>query len=154
MAEKHADKKESPAKTYMNRIRMYDARIENGLQELSDLEEMVTRITPVLKQDVVSSSSSQDKLGDTVAKIADLRVKINQDVDSFVDLKREAMGMLAKVEKPEYYDILHKRYVEYQSLERIAVSMNYTYRWIRRLHGRALQAFEKVMEKEGVMENA
>ena len=148
MAEKHADKKESPAKTYLNKIRLYDARIENGLQELSDLEEMVTRITPVLKQDVVSSSSSQDKLGDTVAKIADLRVKINQDVDAFVDLKREAMGMLAKVEKPEYYDILHKRYVEYQSLEQIAVSMNYTYRWIRRLHGRALQAFEKVMGKE------
>lgn len=153
MAEKHADKKESPAKKYLNRIRLYDARIENGLQELSDLEEMVTRITPVLKQDVVSSSSSQDKLGDTVAKIADLRVKINQDVDAFVDLKREALAKLAKVEKPEYYDILHKRYVEYQSLEQIAVSMNYTYRWIRRLHGRALQAFEKVMEKEGVMEN-
>lgn len=147
MAEKHADKKESPAKTYLNRIRMYDARIENGLQELSDLEEMVTRITPVLKQDVVSSSSSQDKLGDTVAKIADLRVKINQDVDAFVDLKREALAKLAKVEKPEYYDILHKRYVEYQSLEQIAVSMNYTYRWIRRLHGRALQAMERVMEK-------
>lgn len=146
MAEKHAEKKESPAKTYLNQIRLYDARIENGLQELSDLEEMVTRITPVLKQDVVSSSSSQDKLGDTVAKIADLRVKINQDVDAFVDLKREALAKLAKVEKPEYYDILHKRYVEYQSLEQIAVSMNYTYRWIRRLHGRALQAFEKVIE--------
>ena len=151
MEEKHAEKKESPAKKYLSRIRLYDARIESGLQELSDLEEMVTRITPVLKQDVVSSSSSQDKLGDTVAKIADLREKINRDVDAFVDLKEEALVKLRKVEKPEYYDILHKRYFEYQSLEQIAVSMNYTYRWIRRLHGRALQAFEKVIGKEGMM---
>ena len=82
MEEKHTEKKESPAKKYLNRIRMYDARIENGLQELSDLEEMVTRITPVLKQDVVSSSSSQDKLGDTVAKIASL-FQINKLICTF-----------------------------------------------------------------------
>lgn len=150
MAEKHTEKKESPAKKYLNRIRLYDARIENGLQELSALEEMVTRITPVLKQDVVSSSGNQDKLGDTVAKIADLREKINRDVDAFVDLKREALAMLKKVAKPEYYDILHKRYFEYQSLEQIAVSMHYTYRWIRRLHDRALNEFLKIMnEGEG-----
>ena len=153
MEEKHADKKESPAKTYLNKIRLYDARIENGLQELSDLEEMVTRITPVLKQDVVSSSSSQDKLGDTVAKIADLRVKINRDVDAFVDLKREALAKLAKVEKPEYYRLLAWRYVNYYTFERIATEMNYSYRNITKMHGRALQAFEKVMEKEEGAEN-
>ena len=137
----------SEAKEYLQKIKLYDARIENGLQELSALEDMVKRITPVLKQDVVSSSGSQDKLGDTVAKIADLRDQINRDVDAFVDLKKEAAAKLARVEKAEYYEILHKRYFKYQSLEQIAVSMNYTYRWIRRLHGRALQAFEKTINK-------
>ena len=140
----------SNAKEYLQKIKLYDARIENGLQELSALEDMVLRITPVLKQDMVSGSHSQDKLGDTVAKIADLRNQINRDVDVFVDLKKEATAKLARVEKPEYYEILHKRYVEYQSLEQIAVSMNYTYRWIRRLHGRALMEFGKRMnEGEG-----
>jgi hypothetical protein len=137
----------SNAKEYLQKIRLYDSRINNSLEELSDLEDMVLRITPVLKDDVVSSSGSQDKLGDTVAKICDLKAQINRDIDTYVDLKREAVDKLKKVEKTEYYDILHKRYVEFQSLEQIAVSMNYTYRWIRRLHGRALQAFEKVMNE-------
>lgn len=88
-----------------------------------------------------------------MAKIADLRVKINKDVDAFVDLKREALAMLKKVEKPEYYRLLVWRYVNYYTFERIATEMNYSYRNITKMHGRALQAFEKVMEKEGVMEN-
>ena len=135
----------SDAKEYLQNIRLLDSRINHSLAELADLEDMVLRITPVWRDDVISSSGSYDKLGDTVAKICDLKTQINKDIDTYVDLKREALNKLKKVEKTEYYDILHKRYVEYQSLEQIAVSMNYTYRWIRRLHGRALQAFEKVM---------
>ena len=136
------------AKEYLQKIKYYDDRINYGLEEYEKLQAMVTRITPVLKQDVVSASGSQDKLGDTVAKMADLLTQINRDTDTFVDLKREAKALLDKVKNPTYYKILHKRYVLYHSLEQIAVAMNYTYRWVKRLHGRALQAFEKVMKEE------
>lgn len=136
------------AKEYLQKIKYYDNRIDAGLEELSRLEELVTRITPVLKQDVVSSSGSQDKLGDTVAEIADLRTKINRDTDAFIDLKREALVLLAKVKNPTYYAILHKRHFEYKKWEQIAVEMNYGYRNVTKLHGRALQAFEKVLHEE------
>lgn len=138
------------AKEYLLKIKYYDDRINYGLEEYERLQAMVTRITPVLKQDVVSASGSQDELGDTVAKMADLATQINRDTDAFVDLKREAKALLDKVKNPTYYKILHKRYVLYHSLEQIAVEMNYTYRWVKRLHGRALQAFEKVLtESQG-----
>jgi len=136
------------AKEYLLKIKYYDDRINYGLEEYEKLKAMVTRITPVLKRDVVTASGSQDKLGDTVAKMADLLTQINRDTDTFVDLKREAKALLDKVKNPTYYKILHKRYVLYHSLEQIAVEMNYTYRWVKRLHGRALQAFEKVMKEE------
>lgn len=141
----------SNAKEYLQKIKYYDDRINTGLEDLSSLEELVTRITPVLKTDVVSSSGSQDKLGDTVAKIADLRTQINQDTDAFVDLKREALALLKKLPddpKKPYYKILHMRYVKYMSLEKIAVEISYTYRWVRRLHGRALQEFQKLLEEQ------
>jgi hypothetical protein len=135
------------AKEYLMKIHLWDARIEASQRELDMLMAMVTRITPVLKDDVVSSSGSQDKLGDTVAKIADLREKINQDIDTLVDMKKVAYALLQKVDRPEYYTILYKRYFMYHSLEQIAVDMNFTYRWVRRLHGRALQAFAKIMQE-------
>ena len=42
-------------------------------------------------------------------------------------------------------DILHRRYVLGQKWERIAVDLNYTYRNVIRLHGRALQKMKHVL---------
>ena len=41
------------------------------------------------------------------------------------------------------YDILFARYIEKKTLERIAESLHYSFRQITRLHGKALQEFEK-----------
>jgi len=136
------------AKEYLLSIKRYDTIIDAKQREIDDLYALITRVTPVLKTDVVSGSGSQDKIGNAIAKITDLQAELNRDIDHFVDLKREAAAKLGKVTRAEYYEILHKRYFEYQSLEQIAVSMNYTYRWIRRLHGRALNVFGKIMNKE------
>ena len=139
------------AKEYLLSIKRYDTIIDANQREIDALYALITRVTPVLKTDVVSGSGNQDKIGNAIAKITDLQNELNRDIDHFVDLKREAAAKLGKVTRAEYYEILHKRYFEYQSLEQIAVSMNYTYRWIRRLHGRALNVFGKIMnEEEGV----
>lgn len=137
------------AKEYLMKIHLWDARIEASQRELDMLMAMVTRITPVLKDDVVSSSGSQDKLGDTVAKIADLREKINQDIDTLVDMKKAAYGLLRKLERYEYYEVLHRRYFRYHSLAKISCDMNYSYDGIKKLHGRALQVFNKILQEQG-----
>ena len=67
-----ADEKISAVKAYLQKIRLYDTHINNEVAEMSRLKDMVTNITPTLKDDVVSGSGSKDKLGDTVAKIVDL----------------------------------------------------------------------------------
>lgn len=136
------------AKEYLQNIKRYDTIIDAKQREIDDLYALITRVTPVLKTDVVSGGGNQDKIGNAIAKITDLQAELNRDIDHFVDLKREAALKLGKVTRAEYYEILHKRYFEYQSLEQIAVSMNYTYRWIRRLHGRALNVFGKIMNEE------
>lgn len=136
---------ETNAKRYLQRIARCDSRINAMLAEVDGLYDMVTKITPTLKQDVVSGGGNQDKIGDAVAKIVDLKDEINREIDRFVDMKREAAAMLDKLENHLYYIILHRRYVQYETLEQIAASEHYTYRWICILHGRALQAFAEIM---------
>lgn len=136
---------ETNAKRYLQQIGRCDARINAMLAEVEDMYAMVTKITPTLKQDVVTGGGTQDKIGDAVAKIVDLKDEINREIDRFVDLKREAAAMLDKMENHLYYIILHRKYVQYESLEQIAADMHYTYRWICILHGRALQEFAEVL---------
>lgn len=139
------------AKEYLQQIRHYDTIINSKLAEVDSIYCLITRITPVLKDDVGSGGGgSQDKIGNALAKIVDLKNEINQDVDRFVDLKREATALLEKLENPLHYEILHKRYILYQTFEQIAADMDFTYRWVCKLHGRALQAFKRAMEANNV----
>lgn len=137
---------ETNAKKYLQRIARCDSRINAMLAEVDGLYDMVTKITPTLKQDVVSGGGNQDKIGDAVAKIVDLKDEINREIDRFVDMKREAAAMLDKLENHLYYIILHRRYVQYETLEQIAADMHYTYRWVCILHGRALQEFGGILD--------
>ena len=138
----------SDAKEYLQNIRLLDSRINHSLAELADLEDMVLRITPVWRDDVISSSGSYDKLGDTVAKICDLKTQINKDIDTYVDLKREAIEKLKRITRTEYYEVLEMLYIQTKNLVEVAAEMHYSYRGICKLHGRALQAFEKVMDMD------
>lgn len=134
------------AKEYLQKIGRCDERIKAMLDEVDNLYAMVTKITPTLKQDVVTGGGSQDKIGDAVSKIVDLKNEINNRIDEFIDLKREANILLDMVENHLYYIILYRRYVLAESFEYIAAELNYTYRWVCILHGRALQEFAKVFE--------
>ena len=138
----------SEAKEYLQKIRWYDALIDSKLEELTMLECMATKITPTLNDIGGSGGGVKDKIGDAAAKIVDLRTAINKDIDDFVALKREASDLLKQVKNPEYYKVLHKRYFQYKGLEQIAAEMNYSWRWTRKLNGRALQAFGEVLKTQ------
>lgn len=142
----------SEAKEYLERIKWYDVLIDSKLEELATLNSMVGRITPVMNTTGGGVSGNQDKLGDTIAKIVDLQSEINRDVDMFVDMKREASVLLKKIKQPEFFQVLHKRYILGESLERITADMGYTHRGMCYLHGRALQAFGKVLEDSKKLE--
>lgn len=137
----------SEAKEYLERIKWLDVLIDSKLEELARMNSIVKRITPVMNTTGGGANGNQDKLGDTVARIVDLQSEFNRDVDRFVNMKREATELLGKIKEAEYYQVLHKRYVLYKSFEQIATEMKYSYRGVCYVHGRALQAFGKVLEE-------
>lgn len=140
------------AKAYLRKIELADVHINNKLNDLHKLRSMVTKITSTISEVAVTGSGGQDKLGDAVAKIVDLQEEINRKIDSYVDLKREVSAVLEQIQDPDQVKVLHKRYFEYKPWEMIACEMNYSYRNVCYIHGKALQAVEALLE--GGTENA
>lgn len=134
---------------YLNRIRLLEKQINAMQDEIRWLKESATRITPTLKEDVVSCSGSQDKIGDAATKIADLENECKQAMIDLAEERNKIARQLKKVRKTEYFEILQKRHVECMTFEDIASSMHYSYRWAWTLHKRALMAFKRVLESEG-----
>ena len=132
------------AKNYLTEIRKLDRKIANKQMELESLKALVTSITPTLKEVNVQSGGSQDRLGDTMAKILDLQNEINRDIDKYVDRKLEAIRLINKLEDDVSINILIQRYVNYKRWDEIAESLHYTRQGIFKKHGQALLDFEKV----------
>lgn len=135
------------AKEYLNSIKRADAIINEKLKELDQLRGMRYKITQTLKPVMVSGGGSHGGFTDASDKIIDLEREIDKDIDRFVDLKREAGAKLAQLENPQHYQVLHRHYILFESFEKIAVDMGYTYRNICYIHGRALQCFKQVLDK-------
>lgn len=137
------------AKAYLQCVKLYDTSIESKLREIEHLKEMITKITATLKQDAAfGAGGNHDKIGDAIAKIVDLQNEINQAVDEYVDLKRKAEAAICQIQDADHAAILRKRYFEYKTWETIACEMNYTYQWVCKLHGRALQSLSGVLKKQ------
>ena len=134
------------AKHFLQQIKLYDSKINSLLEELDNLKAMTLKITTTLKQDVVSSGGSQDKIGDAIAKIVDLEAEINAAVDGFVNKKKAVNDVLDKVHDPDQYAVLYKRYILYKRWEQIACDMSMTYRNVLYIHGRALQTVDRIMK--------
>ena len=135
------------AKAYLSQVRKYDRLINNKLETIASLKSLVTSVTIELKSDVIQSSGTKDKMASAVERIVDLEREIDRDIDQLVNLKREVMSVIDKVEDPVLIDILYKRYFRYEKWEEIAIEMNYSYRQVTRLHGQALQEVRKILKE-------
>ena len=136
------------AKEYLNSIRKADAIINEKLKELEQLRGMRYKITQTLKPVMVSGGGAQGGFTNASDSLIDLEREIDRYIDHFVDLKREAGSLLAQLENPRHYQVLHRHYVMLESFEKIAVEMGYTYRNICYIHGRGLQCFQKILEAQ------
>ena len=136
------------AKEYLRQIRMYDTRINCAQEELDILRAMTTKITATWKEDVVSGTGNQDKLGDAMAKIIDLQNSINSDIDKYIGTKAEVWALIKRIKDPDQFKVLYMRYFKYKPWEQIACDMNMTFRNVCYIHGRALQAVAELL-KEG-----
>ena len=135
-------------KEYLLRVKVCDTHINNLMEELETLKEMVTKVTSTMKDSAVSGGGNKDKIGNAVAKIVDLQREINEAIDEYVDKKREVMATIEKVEDANQLAVLHKRYIQYKPWEQIACEMNFTYRNVCYIHGRALQKVSDLIKGE------
>lgn len=138
------------AKDYLKKLEDIDLKTKHLLEEVDTMKAMATSISAVSDGERVSSSMSGDKIPNIVAKYVDMENKINKQIDGYIDLRHKIIDEIHSMSNNLYMNILFKRYVEFKSLEEIAVDTGYSYIHIRKQHGYALLEFQKIMDrKEG-----
>ena len=135
-------------KEYLNQISRLNRMINNKIAEIQQLRELACSISSINSEDRVQSTPNFDKIGSKIAKIDELEKKLDETIDKYVDLKNRIVEQIESMEDENTYNILFSRYIEKKSFELIAIEMDYSWRQIIRLHGKALRQFEEKFGKE------
>lgn len=134
------------AKRYLQQVKQCEVRIQIKMEDLEQLKAFTTKVTSTLSDVSVSGTKNNDKMGDAIVRIIELQNDINCEIDRLVDLKKEVCALLDKVSNEDQHTVLYKRYVLFKTFEKIACEMNMTYRNVCYIHGRALQAVERILK--------
>lgn len=136
------------AKEYLGQAYRLDQRIDAKIAQVSSLNDLATKCTATLNGMPRNPNRSGSSMADAVVKIISLQNEINEDIDKLVDLKREMVTLIKRVNDTEYQTLLEKRYLCFMTWEQIAVDMNYSIHHLYKIHNAALAICDKLLRQD------
>ena len=135
------------AKNYLRQVEMLDVRIQNKLIERQQWRDIALGVTASVDGERIQASTSQQKMANAIEKCVDMESEIDALVDELITTKRDVIAVIEKLDSPTEYNILHKRYIQFLSLQEIADDYNRDYGWVTTTHGRALKSVQILLDK-------
>nr|DAW41161.1 MAG TPA: Protein of unknown function (DUF722) [Caudoviricetes sp.] len=138
-------------KEYLLGYQRINQRVNCLLLEQQRWRELATRVSPNL-----SGMPGGGKGGGTqgaISKIVDLETEINAEIDKLVEKRKEIEGIIRAVEDNILRTLLEYRYINGKKWEEIALMMGYDYRYILKIHGKALSLLPSDLGKKKTLKD-
>lgn len=133
------------AKEYLRRIRDAESDLRSAEMDYQRARDDVMNLKAIeYDKDKVSNSHIGD-LSDAIAALEKYAERVNAKWDELVAMREEAKARIGEIADGRYREVLHRRYLQGESWEYIAVGMGYSFRQVTRLHGGALRAIAEKM---------
>lgn len=126
-------------KEYLQSIRKLYLEIEAKKRQRERLYYTVTGSNIKIKAVDVQTSIGGDKLGDTMAEVADLDKTIREDITTLCDMQDKAMALFKTLSKSEYRAIMTDYYLNAYTWDQVAKYNGYSTQAVYKIHGIALQ---------------
>ncbi|MEF2562879.1 MAG: hypothetical protein UI647_08870 [Negativibacillus sp.] len=123
-------------KRYLLRCRHLNRKINALLREKERLQDLVCKVSPNLSGMPRGGSSEREA---SLARLADIDSDIDRHIDEYVDTRKEIAACMDQLEDGRLYELMRLYYLADETWEQVAEDMRLDYRWILRLHGRALE---------------
>ena len=135
------------AKEYLSQIKLLDIKVGQRIEEFNEMRARISILTGIdySKDRIQVTPTAGNK---QIEDMVDFEKKLYALIKKERDLKHKIIGQIQELENPIYVDLLFRRYIEFNSFEKIACDMGYAYNYVCTLHGEALKEFDKVMKGE------
>lgn len=120
------------AKEYLEQISKFQRNISRRKKEIEEIASLKEEMTEECYKEMLIS----------------LEHKVQKEIVEYAETKHRIINEIFELPNSKYVDILFERYVKMKSLVEIAAAENYTYEYIKILHGRALSDFnDNILKK-------
>lgn len=130
------------AKEYLGQVLLLNEKINQKQIQYKELLHIATSAGAIrYDKERVQTSLTGDSMSNIVSKYVDLQQEINSDIDHFIDMKNKIINEIQSLSDVKFIKLLFMRYIQGKRLEEIAVDLDYSYQYVKELHGYALKSF-------------
>lgn len=126
-------------KDFLKDIKRKNASLDMLREQLEKLRSMAVYKSPVMDDIGGFGSPNVHSKEDLYAKIAETSEKLDRMQIELIDDIRKATEMIMSLKDARTLQIFSMRYLNYQTWESIADSLDITFQWVHKLHGRGLR---------------
>ena len=135
------------AKEYLGRANKIHQQISFDLKELEYWKELSTTISGCnFEENHNPNKNTETPFIKCLLKIKDLEERINNEKVKLQEIEYKILDSLDLIDSIPCRNILVFKYLKHMTWGQIAEELNYSQRWVYRLHNKALKAFEKVIK--------
>ncbi len=136
------------AQDFLRQVRKLDLQIQNKLIEKQQWRDVALGINANMDGERVQSSGAKSKMADAINKCIDVEAEMDCLVDKLIEVKKEVIQTIELLDSPTEYDVLHRRYIQFLSLQEIADHYRKDYGWATTTHGRALKSLQVILDSK------
>ena len=136
------------SKKYLNQIQILDIKIQQKIEERDKLRLLAASAGGFDYSREHVQTSNTDNIDKKVINYVALEEDINKMIKKYLALRDRIIGEIQGLDSAIHITILLKKYVERKDLGSIAAEMGYSYNYVKHLHRKALQVFQKKYSME------
>ena len=96
----------------------------------------------------VQTSAGNGGIEAVVVERERIQKNIDKTINLYMNKRQQIIDRIHRTDKEAYIQVLYKRYIEGKKYEEMKIEMHYEVSYLKKLHGKALNAYTNVMDKE------
>ena len=136
------------AKEYLGQYLRLKHSIHDLMEERQRWQNLALRITPSYSADPKASGTGAGRIQTSIEQIEEWELQLSAKIEEQLKIRKEIERTISLVGNQDYQTLLRMRYIMGYIWERIAEEMHYGSKWIFKMHRKALDAFEKAVERD------